>query len=121
MLQRTLCCRNDSVNKVLRPMRDFNFDPVNYAKTELTPLIEKLIACANENGKTDQLTYFSGIKNSILNAYDPEDLIEVFFNLSAANFLNFEYSPESAIVLDRLLEKSILLTESQNANDEELH
>ena len=102
-------------------MRDSSFDPVKYAKTELTPLIEQLIACADENGKTDQLTYFSGIKNSILKASDPENLIEVFFNLSAANFLNFEYSYESAILLDRLLEKSILLTESQNANDEEVH
>ena len=102
-------------------MRDSSFDPVKYAKRELTPLIEELIDCADGNEKSDQLTYFSGIKNSILKASDPGDLIEVFFNLSAANFLNFEYSLESAFLLDKLLEKSILLTESQNADGQDIH
>lgn len=102
-------------------MRDSNFDPVKFAKTELSPLIDELIAHADRDDASDQLTYFSGIKNSILNASDSGDLIEVFFNLSAANFLNFDYSVESAVLLDRLLEKSILLTESQSASDDGLH
>ena len=102
-------------------MRDSNFDPVKFAKTELNPLVDELIAHAERDDASDQLTYFSGIKDSILNASDSGDLIEVFFNLSAANFLNFEYSQESTILLDRLLEKSILLTESQNAGDGGFH
>ena len=102
-------------------MRDSNFDPVKYAKTELSPLIDELIAYADRDDASDQLTYFSGIKDNILNATNSGDLIEVFFNLSAANFLNFKYSQESAILLDRLLEKSILLTESQNADEKGFH
>tara|TARA_B100000676_G_scaffold75998_1_gene75564 strand:- start:2636 stop:2950 length:315 start_codon:yes stop_codon:yes gene_type:complete len=102
-------------------MRDTNFDPVKYAKTELTPLIDELITYADGEEASDQLLYFSGIRDSILNASNPGDLIEVFFNLSAANFLNFDYSVESAVLLDRLLEKSILLTESQSASDDGLH
>ena len=102
-------------------MRNSNFDPVKFAKTELNPLIDELIAHADRDNASDQLTYFSGIRDGILNASNSGDLIEVFFNLSAANFLNFEYSKESAILLDRLLEKSILLTESQNAGNEGFH
>ena len=46
------------------------------------------------------------------------DLIEVFFNLSAAHFMNFSYSDAATHTLDKLLEKSILLSESQNTGNE---
>ena len=62
------------------PMRDSNFDPVKFAKTELNPLIDELIAHADRDNASDQLTYFSGIRNAILNASNSGDLIEVFFN-----------------------------------------
>ena len=43
-------------------MRDANFDPVKFAKTELNPLVDELIAHAERDEASDQLTYFSGIK-----------------------------------------------------------
>jgi len=102
-------------------MRDIQFDPVDYAKTKLVPLADELIACADAAGSADQLLYFRKIRAGLASAGDAGDLIEVFFNLSAANFMGFDYTPETALVLDRLLEKSELLAESQGAPDTGIH
>ena len=102
-------------------MRDSEFNPLRYAKIELMPLIEELIFCAERDEAADQVKYFSDIKEGLLKASTSDELLEVFFNLSAANFLNFDYSPDSCTVLDKLLEKSILLSESQDAGEAGFH
>ena len=102
-------------------MRDSEFNPLRYAEIELMPLIEELIFYAERDEALDQVKYFSDIKEGLLKASTSDELLEVFFNLSAANFLNFDYSPDSCTVLDKLLEKSILLSESQDAGEAGFH
>jgi hypothetical protein len=99
-------------------MRDVSFNPVDYAKTQLLPLVDELMACADQDGAYDQLIYFGNIKDGLISAADSGDIIEVFFNLSAANFMNFDYPQKISILLDKLLEKTELLAESQNASEE---
>ena len=96
-------------------MRYIQFDPVDYAKTALVPLADELIACADAAGSAEQQLYFGAIRAGLATATNAGDLIEVFFNLSAANFMGFDYTPETALVLDRLLEKSELLAEAQGS------
>ena len=95
-------------------MRDNQFDPVDYAKTVLA-LADELIACADAAGSAEQQLYFGAVRR-VWRQHKCGDLIEVFFNLSAANFMGFDYAPETALVLDRLLEKSELLAEAQGAS-----
>jgi hypothetical protein len=102
-------------------MRDVSFNPVNYAKAQLLPLVDELIACADQEGAYDQLIYFGNIKDGLISAADSGDIIEVFFSLSTANFMNFNYSQKTSVLLDKLLEKSKLLAESQNAGEEGFH
>jgi hypothetical protein len=102
-------------------MRDNQFDPVDYAKTALVPLADELIACADAAGSAEQQLYFGAVRAGLASATNAGDLIEVFFNLSAANFMGFDYTPETALVLDRLLEKSQLLAESQGAPETAHH
>ena len=102
-------------------MRDTQFDPIDYAKTALVPLAEELIACADAAGSAEQSLYFDKLRAGLASAANAGDLIEVFFNLSAANFMGFDYTPETALVLDRLLEKSQLLAESQGARETAHH
>ena len=66
-------------------------------------------------GNMDQITYFLSIKNEILSASQTDDLIEIFFHLSSANFLGFDYPSDVTVLLNDLLDKSILLSETQNA------
>ncbi len=102
-------------------MSDEAFNPLCYAKRELVPLVDALVACAEAESSHDQVFYFTKIKHGIETAAGSDDLIEVFFNLSAANFVGFNYSREMATILDRLLERSQLLAESQNISDREIH
>ena len=102
-------------------MRNNQFDPVDYAKSVLVPLADELIACANAAGSAEQQWYFGAVKAGLASATNEGDLIEVFFNLSAANFMGFDYTPKTALVLDRLLEKSVLLAEAQSAPETALH
>ena len=102
-------------------MSDEAFNPLCYAKRELVPIVDALVACAEAESSHDQIFYFTKIKHGFETAAGADDLIEVFFNLSAANFVGFNYSREMAIILDRLLEKSQLLAESQNISDREIH
>ena len=102
-------------------MRNNQFDPVDYAKSVLVPLADELIACANAAGSAEQQWYFGAVKAGLASATNEGDLIEVFFNLSAANFMGFDYAPETALVLDRLLEKSELLAEAQGAPETAHH
>ena len=102
-------------------MRDTQFDPVDYAKSTLVPLADELIACADAAGSADQSLYFDKVRAGLASASTAGDLIEVFFNLSAANFMGFDYTPETALVLDRLLEKSELLAEAQGAPETGFH
>ena len=89
-------------------MQNTRFDPIDYAKTALVPLADELIACAAAAGSTEQSLYFDKVRAGLASAANAGDLIEVFFNLSAANFMGFDYTAETALVLDRLLEKSEL-------------
>jgi hypothetical protein len=97
------------------------FDPIEYAKTALVPLADELVACADAAGSAEQQLYFGAVRAGLASATNAGDLIEVFFNLSAANFMGFNYTPETALVLDRLLEKSVLLAEAQGAPETALH
>ena len=102
-------------------MPDNQFDPVEYAKMALVPLADELIACADAAGSAEQQLYFGAVRAGLASATNAGDLIEVFFNLSAANFMGFDYTPETALVLDRLLEKSVLLAEAQGAPETAPH
>ena len=102
-------------------MKDNQFDPVDYARTALVPLADELIACADAAGSAEQQLYFGAVRAGLASATNAGDLIEVFFNLSAANFMGFDYTPETSLVLDRLLEKSELLAEAQSAPETAPH
>ncbi len=89
------------------------FDAVAYAQRELVPLLKQITAATAAEGQTDQTFYFQNLLEGIGQATHEGDLIEVFFNLSAANFMGFDYAMPVVVLLDQLLEKAELLSESQ--------
>ena len=48
-------------------MSDEAFNPLCYAKRELVPLVDALVACAKAESSHDQVFYFSKIKHGIEN------------------------------------------------------
>ena len=100
---------------------DTGFDAVAYAREDLAPLLARMIALTEADGQEEQTYYFENLRQALETAEDQGDLIQLFFNLSAANFLGFDYAPPVAVLLDRLLEKAELLSESQTVPLAEKH
>ncbi|MDC0987397.1 hypothetical protein OAS67_09070 [Alphaproteobacteria bacterium] len=95
--------------------KNVEFNALGYAKLNLTPILNEIICLSEKYGNMDQITYFLSIKNEILSASQTDDLMEIFFHLSSANFLGFDYPSDVTVLLNDLLDKSILLSETQNA------
>ena len=100
---------------------DASFDAMAYARQDLTPILVQMIALTKKEGQLEQAYYFENLHKALEEADNQGDLIEVFFNLSAANFLGFDYAASVAILLDQLLEKAELLSESQMVSLSEKH
>ena len=103
------------------PCLKTEFDAVSHARQELLPLLNIIFSLKETKGWADQAYYFKNLQDGIIGAKNQGDLIEVFFNLSAANFMGFEYAMPVVTLLDQLLEKAELLSESQTVPFAEKH
>ena len=96
------------------------FDPLDYAKREISPLLGRL-AEMTEASAPEQHAYFLQLHRHIDGAALPEDLLEAFVNLSTAAFLGFIYDPEVEAVLDHVLELAQDLSEALTVRPAERH
>ena len=96
------------------------FDPLEYAKREMAPSLARLIAMT-EDAAPEQHAFFLQLNSQLAGAKWPEDLLEMFVNLSTAAFLGFVYEPEVADTLDRVLAIAEGLSEALSVDDTERH
>ncbi len=97
------------------------FDPLEYAREELLPLLEVLRQSASEEGKADQAAFFGRIHAGMSRARDAVDLAEPFMELSASAFMGFDFSPPVAMLLDQLLLHASQLSEVLSLDEGEIH
>ena len=98
-----------------------DFDPVRYAKEELSPLLYSLCELAESEGAEDQLRFFRSILDGIDRAVHSDHLADPFMQLSMSAFMGFSYSPHATFLLDLALEKAQNLSESLSNDPSELN
>lgn len=98
-----------------------DFDPVRYAKEELSPLLSSLCELIESEGADDQVRFFRGVLEGINRAVHPDHLADAFMQLSMSAFMGFVYSPHATFLLDLALEKAQHLSESLSNDPSELH
>ena len=96
------------------------FDPVDYAREELVPLLRALCDLAESGAKPDQQRFFAAILAGVERARDGVDLAEPFMALSTSAFMGFRFDAATAMLLDELLGKAQGLTEVLSIDDAEL-
>lgn len=97
------------------------FDPIEFATREIRPLLQQLCELSLTDGIEEQHAYFSMLLAHLDAAKDEGGLADTFVNLSSAAFLGFDYAPDTAIVLDLVLERAELLAETLSIEDCERH
>ncbi|MEM7253098.1 MAG: hypothetical protein AAF493_16910 [Pseudomonadota bacterium] len=98
-----------------------SFDPLGYAREEIQPLVQRLCELTEAFGADDQLAYFTMLLNQITNARDPLDLANAFANLSTSAFMGFDYEPTVLFVLDEVLARAEILSETLSVTPDERH
>lgn len=96
------------------------FDPVAYAREELAPLLRALTALAESSAQAEQQRFFASILAGIEHAREGEDLADPFMQLSMSAFMGFRYDSAAALLLDQLLAKAQLLSESLSLDESQL-
>jgi hypothetical protein len=97
------------------------FDPVDFAKREIVPLLEQLCQATEAADAPDQHAFFARILASLRQARDAEDLAPPFMDLSTSAFLGFSYAPGTVWLLDEVLEKAQRLSESLSIEPDDVH
>ncbi len=95
------------------------FDPQEYARQEILPLLSQLAEMTAQ--RREQADYFKSLVTSLRAAKDKSDLVQTFFTLSSANVMGFDYAPKVAKLLDTVLERAELLSASQTVPLAERH
>jgi hypothetical protein len=98
-----------------------SFEPLDYARNEIAPLLRAIVVSVEEEERADQVRFFSAILNGVENARDATDLAEPFMELSMSAFVGFDYSPPTAMLLDQVLLHAGQLSEVLSLDDEERH
>ena len=98
-----------------------SFDPLEYSRDSLIPLLDALRMSVEEEGRADQAAFFGRIQRGMEAARDPVDLAEPFMELSASAFMGFEFSPPVAMLLDQVLMYASQLSEVLSIEDDERH
>ena len=96
-----------------------SFDPLAYARDELSPLLEALCLLAEEDGHDDQSAFFRSIRDGVARAEDAEGLADPFMQLSMSAFMGFSFASHTAMLLDQLLAKAQLLSETLSLEPED--
>ena len=91
------------------------------ARNQLDPLLEALAAQLGEEGQSTQQAFFNRIRTSIQRAQDEVDLAGPFMELSTTAFVGFEFSPNAAVLIDRILEKAETIADSFSNTDDTSH
>jgi hypothetical protein len=97
-----------------------SFDPVVYANQELAPLLKGLCQLAESDRAMDQQRFFASVLAGVEGASQAEDLADPFMQLSMSAFMGFAFSAPTALLLDELLEKAQLLSESLSLDDSQI-
>jgi hypothetical protein len=100
-------------------MTSESFDPQEYARQEILPLLSRLGEMTAQ--RREQADYFNTLAKSLRDAKDNSDLVQAFFTLSSANVMGFDYAPKVAQLLDTVLERAELLSASQTVPLAERH
>lgn len=91
------------------------------ARNQLDPLLGALAAQLGEEGQATQQSFFNRIRASIQHAQDEVDLAGPFMELSTTAFVGFEFSPDAAVLIDRILEKAETIADSFSNTDDASH
>lgn len=97
------------------------FDPIEYANEELAPLLRALCVLVRQEDHADQGGFFASVLAGVENADEGGDLADPFMQLSMSAFMGFEFSPAAAMLLDQILAKAQLLTESLSLDASRIH
>lgn len=97
------------------------FDPVGYANEELAPLLRALCVLVQQEQHADQRGFFASVLAGVENASEGEDLADPFMQLSMSAFMGFEFSAAAAMLLDQILAKAQLLTESLALDESQIN
>ncbi len=95
--------------------------PIIDARNQLDPLLEVLVAQLGDEGRSTKQAFFNRIRGSIQRASDEVDLAGPFMELSTAAFVGFEFSPDAAVLIDRILLKAETIAESFTHSDDPSH
>ena len=90
-------------------------------RNQLDPLLEALASQLGEEGQSTQQAFFNRIRTSIQRAQDEVDLAGPFMELSTTAFVGFEFSPDAAVLIDRILEKAENIADSFSNTDDPSH
>lgn len=91
------------------------------ARNQLDPLLEALTSVLGNEGQSTQQAFFTRIRGSIQRAQDEVDLAGPFMELSTTAFVGFEFSPDAAVLIDRILEKAENIADSFSNTDDRSH
>lgn len=98
-----------------------SFDPIEYARDQLIPLLRVIRQNVEEDGKVDQANFFGRILTRMEAAQAPVDLAEPFMELSMSAFMGFQFSAPVELLLDRLLMHASQLSEVLSIDEDEVH
>jgi len=91
------------------------------ARNQLDPLLEALTTQLGGEGQATQQAFFNRIRGSIQRAQDEVDLAGPFMELSTTAFVGFEFSPDAAVLIDRILQKAETIADSFTNSDDPTH
>ncbi|MCB1645622.1 MAG: hypothetical protein KDI36_09225 [Pseudomonadales bacterium] len=80
------------------------------------PILE-ICKTLQREGNTDPFIFFSGIHNMLLEPDNEPMVLAAVIELSRCAFLGFQYSPEVALQIDVLLDKSINIAHTMSAGE----
>ncbi len=97
-----------------------DFDPVDYAKQQLAPML-RLLEDHTRDHEPAQGEFFARIADGLERSRDSVDLVGPLMDLSTAAFLGFDFSPPIAMALDDVLAMAARLTEALSIDPDTRH
>ncbi len=82
------------------------------ARNQLDPLLEVLVNQLHNEGQATQRAFYTRIRGSIQRAQDEIDLATPLMELSTTAFVGFEFSPDAAVLIERILKKAEYIAEA---------
>ena len=91
------------------------------AKTELEPLLERLIKQLDQEGRLTHKAHFKRIHWRLTHAHTDLDLAAPIIDLSSARAIGFEFSSTAHALIARILDKTRFLVDELAEQERQVH